>query len=498
MKIKLFLFFYSVLFLYSCKKERSDTVPETLLYAKRGENAGIYDQLGRFIILRGVNYNVFGDYWQANANIPTTKSYEENDLRLMAANGVNCIRLIFNWSNLEPVRGQYNQAYIQELKNFIETAAKYKIYILLDMHQDAYSKFIFSLASENCENPLNGWDGAPEWAIYTDNQSTCMAGSGGVGGRESSRAVVHAWQNFWNNKEGIQDACIQAWKALVKETAHYSNVVGYDLLNEPSLGYEPIHIGADKLSKFYRKTINAIRLAEQDAKAYKHIMFFEMSVTWDGQGIPFIPAADFTNDENIIFAPHHYFESISNLLTIEQGLDLLYTLSDVFRTGTFIGEYGFFNNPAVDVEKYKRFAKKEDANFSSSIWWQWAQAPGDPHAISWDGTQYANTSLHLIELDKNGNYTGNKNDYYLKVLSRTRPNAIHGKPIKLISNTEDGTMELQAIANGNGKTTLWIPNRFGTPKINGNNMKLRSLDEVEGGFIADLDANSTYSVIVDF
>lgn len=494
MQQKLFSIFIFSLVLFSCKKENSNKIPETLLYARRGENPGIYDQQGRYIILRGVNYNALGDYWQGNTTVATTKQYEENDLKMMAANGVNCIRLLFSWSKLESAHGQYNQNYINELKNVIETAAKYNIYILLDMHHDAYGKYIATPTSVTCDKPNKGWDGAPDWATITDGASTCTVD----GSRESAPAVYHAFQNFWDNTEGIQDACIAAWKALVRQTASYANVVGYDLLNEPNLGYKPINQEANKLGKFYKNATNAIRIAEQDTKSFQHIIFFEMSVTWNGQPIPFIPSADLITDENTIFAPHHYFESISNLLTIEQGLDLLYGLSKLYKTGTFIGEFGFFGNPAADVEKYKRFAKKEDANFSSSTWWQWAQAPGDPHGISWDGTQYSNTSLHMIEIDKNGNFTGNKNEFYLNVLNRTRPNAICGKPLKLISNPDDGTMELQAKATYEGITTLWIPDKFGEPIVTGTNVISSKLIKTEGGYLADVLVNGSYSINIVF
>jgi hypothetical protein len=103
--MKMTRFFFIVFlsaYLFSCKKDNSKALPETLLYAKRGENAGIYDQQGRFVILRGVNYNALGDYWQANPAVPTNKQYDEEDLKLMASYGVNCIRLLFSWSKLEP------------------------------------------------------------------------------------------------------------------------------------------------------------------------------------------------------------------------------------------------------------------------------------------------------------------------------------------------------------------------------------------------------------
>lgn len=87
------------------------------------------------MILRGVNYNSLGDYWQGNANVATTKTYTPDDIRMMSSYGFNCIRLLFSWSKLEPERGKYNYDYIRQLKEVIEEAAKYNIYILLDMHR---------------------------------------------------------------------------------------------------------------------------------------------------------------------------------------------------------------------------------------------------------------------------------------------------------------------------------------------------------------------------
>lgn len=483
-----------MLALVSCKKDSGYKKPDNLLFAKRGDTPGIYDQQGRYVILRGVNYNALGDYWQGNATVATTKQFEENDLKLMAQHGVNCIRLLFSWSRLEPERGTYDQAYIDRLKQVIEIAAKYGIYVLLDMHQDAWGKYVVTPSTVTCDKPNRGWDGAPQWATITDGASTCTTD----GSRESAPAVVHCWQNFWNNTAGIQDACVQAWKALAKQTALYTNVVGYDIINEPSLGYQPINTEADKLGKFYRKVTNALRQAEQETRAYQHIIFFEMSVTWNGQPIPFVASTDLITDENTVFAPHHYFESISYLLTIEQGLDLLYGLSSTYKTATFIGEYGYFGNPADDVEKYKRFAKREDANFTSSTWWQWAQAPGDPHGISWDGTQYATTSMALIELDVQGNYTGNKNEYYLNVLSRTRPLAIFGKPTRLSSDPDNGNMLLEAKSTTQGITTLWIPDRFGEPVITGDHVVEVSLAKVDGGYKAAVTVQGNYSIRVGF
>ncbi len=490
-KTLLLLMIFSLFF--SCKKEKTNTEYPELLHAVRGSNPGIYDKAGRYILLKGVNYNVLGDYWQANPAVPATKHYEPEDIRLMAEYGVNCIRLLFSWSALEPQRGVYDQDYIKKLIRVIEEAKKYDIYILLDMHQDAWGKYIASPVPEFCSNPNKGWDGAPNWATYTEGQSTCISS-----GRESAPAVIYAFQNFWDNTDGINDACIKAWQELVKVAAKYPNVVGYDLINEPGLGYKPLNEDARKLSDYYGKLINAIRASEKQYNGLEHIVFFEMSVTSGGNGAPFVPYPDFTADKNIIFSPHLYFEAISNQLTIEQGFDLVYGVSNLFSTSIFIGEWGFFGNPNTDVSKVKRFAAKEDELMVGSTWWQWSQAPGDPHGISWDGMNYGNTSMHLIELDKDGKFTGNVNDIYLKVLSRTRPNSIFGKPKKIISNPDNGEMRLEAISDASGITTLWIPDRFGMPNITGVNVQSFNLFKKSGGYIATVNVEGNYIIQVTF
>ncbi len=479
----------------ACKKDDNQTETDQTLYATLGTDAGIYDRDGRFVLLRGVNYNVLGDYWQANPTVPATKAYASSDMEQMASYGFNCVRLLFNWSKLEPTPGQYDMAYIQSIKMAIEDAARYDMYVLLDMHQDAWGKYIATPADTVCTLPNKGWDGAPEWATYTDGQSTCTVD----GSRESAPAVVTAWGHFWNNRNGIQDNCIKAWQAVIAETAQYQNVVGYDLINEPGFGYVTIGEAIDQIGSYYNRLITAIRTTERANGNLSHIMFVEMGIGLGGMGSIVLPPAGFTSDENMIFAPHSYFESIGNLpFTIEDGFNLYDGGSASYNTHFFIGEWGFFGDPATDAAKVKRFAAAEDSYFVGSTWWQWCQAPGDPHGISWDGNNYGATSMHLVELDASANLTGNTNPYYLDILSRTRPNAIVGKPVSLTSNPDTGEMELNATTTAEGVTELWIPNRFGTPTITGTNATLKELRTVSGGYIAEVAVSGSYSILVGF
>lgn len=479
----------------SCKKDDDSPATDKTLYATTGADAGIYDRQGRFMLLRGVNYNVLGDYWQANANVPATKRYAATDIEQMASYGVNCIRLLFSWSKLEPQPGVYDAAYIQSIKTAIEDAARHNIYVMLDMHQDAWGKYIATPADSICTYPNKGWDGAPLWATYTDGTSTCSVD----GSREGAPAVYTAFGNFWNNRNGIQDNCIKAWQALVAETAQYPNVLGYDLINEPGFGNVTIEEAGAQAGSYYGRLINAIRSTELSSGSVQHIAFFEMGVGVGGVGTLVLPPAGFTTDKNIVFAPHSYFESFGPTnFTIEQGFNIFMAGSGIYGSSLFIGEWGFFGDPATDAAKVKRFAAAEDTYFVGSTWWQWCQAPGDPHGISWDGTNYAATSLHLVELDASANLTGNVNPYYLNILSRTRPNAIAGKPTKLTSNPDTGEMQLEATTTQEGTTELWIPNRFGEPNITGTNATLKELRTVNGGYIAEVTVSGSYVVNVGF
>lgn len=275
--------------------------------------------------------------------------------------------------------------------------------------------------------------------------------------------------------------------------------MGYDLINEPGFGYVTNEVASQQMGDYYNRLINAIRGSEQSSSTLQHIMFIELGIGVGGVGSVVLPPVGFSSDENIIFAPHSYFESIGNLpISIEVGFDLYANGSAPYNCHFFIGEWGFFGDPATDVSKVKRFTATEDKFFTGSTWWQWCQAPGDPHGISWDGNSYASTSLHLVELDAQANLTGNVNTLYLDVLSRTRPNAIVGKPISLTSNPDTGEMELNAIAQEEGVTELWIPNRFGTPTISGTNASLKNLRTVSGGYIADVEVSGDYTIVVGF
>lgn len=465
-----------------------------LLHAARGIHAGVYDPMGRYVLLRGVNYNVLGEYWQGVADAPPTKAYEDSDFVLMEQYGFNCVRLLFTWSKLEPQRGQYDTAYMARIQHAVQVAAQHHLYVLLDMHQDAWGMYVATPDTEQCpRGPAKGWDGAPQWATYTDGQPTCTTRS-----RESAPAVVHAFDNFWGDRDSIQEHCIKAWTLVVAATAQYPNVLGYDLLNEPGLGRHGLAHEAWLTGRYYKKLIVALRTMEKAVGAPQHIMLFEPSVTWHGKDYPAIPLANFNREGNILFSPHHYFGSLTNMLNIEQGFRLMRFVASLYQTDLLIGEYGFFGG-ADDTLKMKRFAHYEDRYMIGSIWWQWAQACGDPHSVGWNGHQWVagDHSMHLIELDRQGHRTGQVNEPKLHILDRPRPLAVPGRAKGFTSNPDTGELLLKGHTRKQGTVSIYIPARFGTPKLAPNpHATISQITPTAAGHRMDVSVRGRYRVHV--
>jgi endoglycosylceramidase len=58
----------------------------------------IVDDLNREVLLRGVNLNSLGEYWQGEPDHYPTIATDAQDWPEMAARGISVVRLVVNWS----------------------------------------------------------------------------------------------------------------------------------------------------------------------------------------------------------------------------------------------------------------------------------------------------------------------------------------------------------------------------------------------------------------
>jgi endoglycosylceramidase len=127
----------------------------------------IVDAGDRTTILRGVNVNGLGEYYQEWPDLPSTEPLTEQDLAAIAAHGFDVVRLIVSWSRLEPAPGHLDVAYLASIRHLVAMAQRVDLYVVVDMHQDAWGPAVGTPDGVTCPAPLEpsvGWDGAPAWA----------------------------------------------------------------------------------------------------------------------------------------------------------------------------------------------------------------------------------------------------------------------------------------------------------------------------------------------
>lgn len=468
-----------------------------LLHATRGADPGIYDARDREVILRAVNYSALGDYYQGSPDFPPVIPPRPGDMADMASLGLNGVRLLVHWSALEPERGDYSETYIARIREQIERAREHGLYVVLDMHQDAWSKFVATPeAGDTCLPPLEpaiGWDGAPEWATITDGMSTCR-----ISQREFSPAVAQAFTNFYLDRNGIQSRFIAAWRKLVEAFAHYEHLAGYDLFNEPHPGYTPGVTGAVILGDFYRRLIAAIRATERDTPgAHEHIVFFEPEIEWSLLGTAITPLPGFTGDTNLVFAPHNYCGSFALPPDPETCFRNARAAADIYQVTFWSGEWGWYGNPEQFADDVRRFGELEDQYLVGGALWQFAQACGDPHSIHRPGGTPPDETIHLKRIGCPGNVDRGFVEANARVLSRPYPRAAPGQLTGIDSDGRAGTLTVTGRTATGGAAHLWVPNSNQDPKVSGEGLGTPDISRVRGGRHIRVPVSGDYRIRVE-
>ncbi|HEY1420768.1 MAG TPA: cellulase family glycosylhydrolase [Candidatus Dormibacteraeota bacterium] len=237
----------------------------------------IADDQGRMVLLHGAIPAGMIDFWTgtnqsqpdvppvypidpaayANGSCPANSQSSRYpplcraDIDAMARLGFNSVRLPLSWSLLEPERGQFSDTYVARIAQVVSWAKADGLYVILDMHQNAYSRYV----GPGPNVDLSYLSGAPRWATITDGfPSRVFAHQ-----REVNPAVFEAATNFWYDRGGIQDEYISTVSVLAQRFKDDSTVAGYSLFNEPWPGWN-LPPGFDDLLlfPFYRRIIDAI------------------------------------------------------------------------------------------------------------------------------------------------------------------------------------------------------------------------------------------------
>lgn len=347
----------------------------------------------------------------------------ENDLAQIRALGFDVIRLPVSWSLLEPAPGRYDPAYIDRIAQVVDWARQQGIYVLIDMHQDAYSRFTpetaplsaSPLASASIES-ANHADGAPAWAVLASGVP-----AEAVNGQPELNAYVEAaFTSFWLNRvptdangsplpqgeapgPGLQDHYIGAIARLATRFKNDPAVVGYEIMNEPLPGVIPFPGPFDQgyLFPFYRRVIDAITgtsdgivcptgITYSAACGYRslgiddrrHLFFFEPMVVRNETDFAVGASAPFSSYPNLVYAPHvytHVFTVDTNdptgtaskvyPVSYDQAMQTADAEARLLRAALLVGEYG--NGSADDPRILAPETAALDRAGAGATQWLW-------------------------------------------------------------------------------------------------------------------------------
>ncbi|HEY1963032.1 MAG TPA: cellulase family glycosylhydrolase [Rhizomicrobium sp.] len=247
----------------------------------RQEGALFLDTLGRQVMLRGVNlggdckvpwpdggtenYSDFSDHETVSfIGRPFPLEQADDHLGRIARWGFNTLRLLTTWEAVEHGgRGEYDEAYLDYFTEICRRANEHGLYVFVDFHQDVWSR-------------MTGGDGAPGWlfgAVGLDFTKFDAAGaahvmqarydyrrneprqdsypqmSWGSNYRISANGIM--WTLFWggryftpqfqidgrNVQDFLQGHYLGAMDQIARRVRDLPNVLGFDTLNEPGLGW---------------------------------------------------------------------------------------------------------------------------------------------------------------------------------------------------------------------------------------------------------------------
>jgi endoglycosylceramidase len=474
------------------------------LHSVSGNSPRIVDSSGRQVLLRGVNEDALGEYYQQYPQLAPVLSLTENDFREMAGLGFNVVRLVLSWSRLEPRRGRFNLQYVKAIRRAVDWARANDIYVVLDMHQDAWGIGTRGTPAETCPPsapPPVGYDGAPEWATLTGGLPSCAVD----GIREISPADETAWQNFYENTKGIQSQLVTTWGRLAAQFASDPAVAGYDLLNEPNPGLS-FNETLNQLGAYYAGALAAIRAGERSVRhGFSHIAFFEPGVEWSAAGTGATPRWSFTTQPDVVFAPHLYGGSLA-ATSVDQGFAYAASAARTYGTTIWSGEYGWYGNPTQDEADILEFARQQDTHLWGGAWWQWKQACGSPSTIGSYGQKPPTSTNSLVQINcVTGAGAGPGLPSVRQMLIPASTGAILGRPTvhaapgiitSLKSDPRTGSFAVsgrRAASGGSCALQAWAPGS-GRPRFSGIGVRRVASARVRGGYEITACVHGTYAL----
>jgi endoglycosylceramidase len=399
----------------------------------------LVDAEGRVVLLHGVNARVQGvfdvTFDDGRTELETIPDFDATDAARARRMGFNALRLPINWSALEPKDGAgFDDAYLDRVAAVVKLAGDAGLRVLVDFHQDAYSKEI-------------GEDGAPLWAIVPAPAMLLEGPLDDLAARRISNGVQAAFATFFGpDGAALRTRFAKAVAHVAKRFAGDDNVAGIEAFNEP-VSKTPY------LDQLHDEVITAVRAVDAD-----RLVFFEPDV--DRNLSDHAPPAKRAPWPGTVYSPHVYTLSFDGSPAQRAALseadlrpsnEAAVKEAATWKAPLAITEFGY--GPAdVNADLYLELQTKlQDELFASGFFWLWKeQSQGAWGLYDYDAAKK----------------TWTERDHVRKALARVVPEAIGGWPKSLAYDRATSTMRLvfEADAAITAPTRVFVPEEIATPK----------------------------------
>ncbi|CAO3574814.1 unnamed protein product [Mortierella alpina] len=336
------------------------------------------DAQGRTRFFHGTNMVMKHFPWHHDVEkfVPSW-SIVDKDIEVMKALNINSIRLGVHWAGVEPVRGQYNQTYLDITNGIIKKLQDNNIYTLVDQHQDVW-------AAQICGH------GAPLWFVKSDwvepahrmpypQKAPFAVDANGVPSDADCNsidwsvsyldyAVGNAFGRLYNNYDNLGDAWAAYWKVVATNYHTLPGVMGYDLMNEPWVGDHmadptlliPGKADARNMEPLWNKGNAAIRTVDDTT-----IVFFEGSTFDVLSGFNNVPGGDGSKTAH----SYHYYKP-PQLSSIETTIKNRIKDATRLRTAGMLTEFHFWGTDKATLALTLEATQQADRYMQS--WQGWA------------------------------------------------------------------------------------------------------------------------------
>ena len=199
------------------------------------------------------------------------------DLWYFNAKGVKLIRFPFRWKRVQSeVNGPLVQKDIDAMKEVVAEAERLGIWVMLDMH---------------------------DYAEYTRNDTLFT-----IDGRYRTKNANGYWTNWKTTPEGTgvtKKEFADVWVKLATEFKEFSNIYGYDLMNEPK------DVDLEGLRDCYQYVIDEIRKVDTKAAIVVEGKNYTGAAGWPNNAAGLETLTDPIGN-NIIYQAHCYFDDDSS------------------------------------------------------------------------------------------------------------------------------------------------------------------------------------------